>query len=250
MKYIARLPFHVEVTLPSGTRPAGRNSTHSLSSVTFRTKLPTMSKANTDTNPILPLATDLPSGALSLLFPEETIRLSITTDIKLDGLYGPAWLLATDQRLLAFSPDGGGPPEIVDLALTEVESLEIQDLYGSGALKVRTQTTGQTVALFSKTLNAKFAPLPEALEKLIRQARPIDDDKKILRGRLDHAYLKRRCERCGQVIPHRMGVCPSCLESNKLLNRFLTYSLPYWPLAVTSLAILLAGTFIGLTPPL
>ena len=209
-----------------------------------------MSEANTDTDPILPLATDLPAEALALLPPEETIRLSITTDIKLDGLYGPAWLLATDQRLLAFSPDGGGPPDIVNLALAEIESLEIQDLYGSGALKARTQTTGQTIALFSKTLNAKFAPLPEALEKLIRQAQPIDDDKKILRGRLDRAYLKRRCEHCGQVIPRRMGVCPSCLESSKLLNRFLAYSLPYWPLAVTSLAILLIGTFIGLTPPL
>lgn len=129
-----------------------------------------MSEANTDTDPILPLATDLPAEALALLPPEETIRLSITTDIKLDGLYGPAWLLATDQRLLAFSPDGGGPPDIVNLALAEIESLEIQDLYGSGALKARTQTTGQTIALFSKTLNAKFAPLPEALEKLVRQA--------------------------------------------------------------------------------
>ena len=47
-----------------------------------------------------------------------------------------------------------------------------------------------------------------------------------------------------------MGVCPGCLESRKLLSRFLSYSLPYWPLAVTSLSILLIGTFIGLTPPL
>ena len=47
-----------------------------------------------------------------------------------------------------------------------------------------------------------------------------------------------------------MGVCPSCLESSKLLNRFLAYSVPYWPLAAASLTILLLGTFIGLTPPL
>ena len=209
-----------------------------------------MSSESTATDPILPQATDLPPEALALVPPEEKIRLSITTDIKLDGLYGSAWLVATDKRLLAFSPDGSGPPDIVDLPLTEVRSLEIQDLYGSGALKARTQTTGQTVALFSKTLNAQFAPLPEELEKLVRQARPIADDEKILRGRIDRSYLKRRCERCGQVIPRRMGVCPSCLESSKLLNRFLAYSVPYWPLAAASLTILLLGTFIGLTPPL
>ena len=191
-----------------------------------------------------------PPEALALLPPDEELRLSVATDIQLDGLYGPAWLLATDQRLLAYSPDGGGPPDIVDLPLSEVENLEIQDLYGSGALKVRTRDSGQTVALFSKTLTARFAPLPDQLEELVRRARPVTDDEQITRGRLDRAYLKRRCERCGQVIPRRMGVCPSCLESRKLLHRFLGYSLPYWPLATASLLILLTGTFIGLTPPL
>ena len=206
--------------------------------------------AAADTPPTLPsITTELPPEALALLAPEEEVHLSISTDIKLDGLYGPAWLLATEKRLLAFSPNGGGPPEIVDLPLAEIESLEIQDLYGSGALKVRTQSTGRTVALFSKTLNAQFASLPDQLEELVRQARP-DDERTITRGRLDRAYIKRRCERCGQVIPRRMGVCPGCLESRKLLSRFLSYSLPYWPLAVTSLSILLIGTFIGLTPPL
>ena len=205
---------------------------------------------NTDTSPNLLQATDLPTEARALLSAEEQIRLSITTDIKLDGLYGPAWLFATDKRLLAFSPDGDGPPDIIDMPLADIESLEIQDLYGSGALKVRTQSAGQTVALFSKTLTAQFAPLPDELEKLVRQAQPIDDDRKILHGRLDRSYLKRRCERCGQVIPRRMGICPSCLESSKLLNRFLSYSLPYWPLAAASMALLLLGTFISLTPPL
>ena len=47
-----------------------------------------------------------------------------------------------------------------------------------------------------------------------------------------------------------MCVYPSCLESRKLLHRFLGYSLPYWPLAVASLLILFTGTFIGLMPPL
>jgi len=113
----------------------------------------TQGAAAADTPQTLPSATtELPPEALARLAPEEEIHLSISTDIKLDGLYGPAWLLATKKRLLAFSPNGGGPPEIVDLPLAEIESLEIQDLYGSGALKVRTQSTGRTVALFSKTL--------------------------------------------------------------------------------------------------
>ena len=194
---------------------------------------------------------ETPAEALSLLAPDEHIEFALSTDIKLDGLYCSAWLLATEKRLIAFSPDGGGPPDIVDLRLSEITSIEIQDLYGSGALKARTATSGATVALFSKTLNAKFADAPAQLEKLVHLARPEAADERIAHGHLERGFHRqRRCERCNQVIPSRMGVCPACLQSSKLLGRFLGYSVPYWPLALSSLLILLAGTFIGLTPPL
>ena len=192
-----------------------------------------------------------PSAALDLLASDEQVQFSRATDIKLDGLYGSAWLLATDRRLLAYSPDGGGPPDIVDLPLSEITSVEIEDLHGSGALKARTAERGATVALFSKTLGAQFADVPKQIEALVHQARPESADERIAHGRLDRgAHRQRRCERCSQVIPHRLGVCPVCLESRKLLGRFLSYSVPYWPLALSSLLILLSGTFIGLTPPL
>jgi len=194
---------------------------------------------------------EAPTAALHLLAPNEQIVLALSTDIKLDGLYGTAWLLATEKRLIAYSPDGAGPPDLVDLPLDEITAIEIQDLYGSGALKARTATHGATIALFSKTLSSKFVDVPKRLEELVHQARPDAADERIAHGRLERGFHRqRRCERCNQVIPRRMGVCPACLESRKLLGRFLSYSTPYWPLAVSSLLILLAGTFIGLTPPL
>ena len=169
-----------------------------------------------------------PTAVLNLLAPEEQVQLSLCTDIKLDGLYGSAWLLATDRRLLAYSPDGGGPPNIVDLPLSEITAVEIEDLHGSGALKARTAERGATVALFSKTLGAQFADLPKQIEKLVHKAHSEPTDDPIARGRLERGFHRqRRCERCNQVIPHRMGVCPACLESRKLLGRFLSYSIPY-----------------------
>ena len=56
-----------------------------------------------------------PPEALALLPPDEELRLSVTTDIQLDGLYGPAWLFATDRRLIAYSPDSGEPAGIINL---------------------------------------------------------------------------------------------------------------------------------------
>ena len=73
---------------------------------------------------------EAPPEALALLAPDEQLEFALSTDIKLDGLYGAAWLLATEKRLIAFSPDGDGPPVIIDLPLSEITAIEIQDLYG------------------------------------------------------------------------------------------------------------------------
>ena len=35
---------------------------------------------------------------------DEEFRLAVATDIKLDGQYGEAWLMATADHLVAFSP--------------------------------------------------------------------------------------------------------------------------------------------------
>jgi ATP-binding cassette subfamily B protein len=129
--------------------------------------------------------------------------------------------------------------------------VEIRDLLGSGVLKVRTASEGTTVALFSKTLAPKFARLPDRLEALVKQARPVAEGERIVRSSLSRSNADgKRCEQCGQVIPHFMGVCPICLDKRRLFARLLSYSFPYWGLAVASLVILLAATFIGLTPPL
>lgn len=197
------------------------------------------------------LPEEIRSDLQELMAPGTPLQLSVSSDIKLDGEYGPAWLVATEERLIAFSPDGGGAPDIVDFPLAEIDRLEIREHFGSGMLKVRSAEKGTTVALFSKSLIPKFAELPERIEALVRRARPDEDEKKLVEGRVGGARGKgRRCERCDRVIPHWHGVCPACLEKGRLLFRLLNYARPHWRMGVLSLVLMLAGTAIGLTPPL
>ena len=66
---------------------------------------------NEGTNDDLLLKEDLPTEIRTwverTIGSGEQVKLTVSTDIKLDGMYGADWLIATDQRLLAFSPDGG-----------------------------------------------------------------------------------------------------------------------------------------------
>ena len=61
---------------------------------------------------------------------------------------------------------------------------------------------------------------------------------------------RKRCDRCGQVIPRHYGVCPACLEKGKLLFRLLSYAKPHWKLITFSLLLMVVATTIGLGQPL
>jgi ATP-binding cassette, subfamily B, bacterial len=205
-------------------------------------------------DPAKPVEDTLPENIRSslskVLGPSETIHFSVASDIRLDGSFGESWLVGTDQSLITCIPDGVGPPEIVTIALSEIVGLEVKDLVGSGELKVRTETTGTTLARFTKGLNAQFTEVVKTLEKLVHEARPGLEEDTLVRGKLGRTSAGKRCDSCGKVIPHWNGVCPNCLDTRKLLTRLLSYARPHWKLGTFSLVLLLTGTFIGLMPPL
>lgn len=186
-----------------------------------------------------------------LVATNDEIHLSVSTDIKLDGQYGSAWLLATDRHLIAYSPDGAGPADIIDIPLVKIDGVELRDLVGSGLLRVRTAERGATMAHFSKTLIPKFSEVPQQVETLIRQARPVDEEEELVDSDVGRGQgHSKRCERCGRVFPRRSDVCPACLDTRKLLFRLLSYALPYWKFGVLSLVLMLLATAIGLSPPI
>ena len=179
------------------------------------------------------------------------ILLSVSSDILPDGKYGPGWLIATAADLFTIYPNGVNPKRVDKIPIAEIQEVEVRAQFGSGVLKVRTHEDGATVAHFSRSMLDKFSKLPEEIESLISEARTIGEDENITKRNLDGTqHKKRRCDTCGQVIPHHMGVCPACMDTRKLIFRLLSYTLPYWKLATTSLVLLLTATFIGLTPPL
>ena len=203
----------------------------------------------------LPFRTTVPAQVrrelAEVVGPDEELRLAVTTDIKLDGQYGEAWLMATDDLLVAFSPDSGGPPDVVCLPLAEISGVEVREDWGTAALKVRTEEQGATMAVFSKSLVPALSELPNQVERLVKQARSTESDGQLLHGRLAGARTgRKRCDRCGQVIPRHYGVCPACLEKGKLLFRLLSYAKPHWKLITLSLLLMVTATTIGLSQPL
>lgn len=183
-----------------------------------------------------------------LVSPNDTIHLSTSADIRLDGTFGTAYLLATDKHLFAISPNGNAAPHTQRIPLADITALEVKDLFGNGLLKARTAHSGTTLARFTKGQNQKFNRVTRRLEVLVKKARQTQDA--IAQGHLGRTVSGKRCDACGTVIPHWVGVCPSCLDTRKLFFRLIAYARPFWKLGSFSLALLLISTFISLTPPL
>ncbi|MFH1007490.1 MAG: ABC transporter ATP-binding protein [Candidatus Latescibacterota bacterium] len=182
----------------------------------------------------------------------EQIRVSISTDITLDGEYGTGWLLATDERLISVSPNGAGAPRMIHLPMEDVDSVQMQDLFGSNTLKVRTADRGIEVARFSKSLVPKFARVPAEIETLIRKKKPLEMGAEDQTAYQDMRPNRKRirCPKCGRAIPEWTDICPRCIKKGRLLFRLLGYAAPYWKLFTVGLSIMLVATIIALMPPL
>ena len=203
------------------------------------------------------LLEDLPASVQhrlqALLRTDESVELAVASDIRADGRFGPTWLVSTSLRILSLDADvaDDGDTAPAQLLLADVLAVELRDFHGSGALHVRTADRGLTLARFSRSLMPRFNRVPRRLEQLVREVQPgRSDEDRIARGVADVGGARRRCDRCGRVIPRRFGLCPACLETRKLLVRLLSYAKPYWGLGVLSLSLMVINTTISLSPVL
>ena len=186
-----------------------------------------------------------------LLDGEEQIRIAISTDLQFDGTYGKDWVLATEKRLLAFNQNGAPAPEIQNIALETIDSIEIRELHGNNFMKVRTLEGAFEIARYSKRFAPKFAEATPEIESLIDKVKPEETDKsKRHRKYVDPGKKKIRCETCGRPIPRWSDVCPNCVEKGKLLFRLIKYVIPFLKVFVPALLIMGVIRLVGVYPPI
>ena len=186
-----------------------------------------------------------------LLEEAEEIKIAISTDLQFDGTYGKDWVLATEKRLLAFNQNGVPTPEIQDIALEAIDSIEIRELFGNNFMKVRTSDGAFEIARYSKRLAPKFAEATPEIESLIDKVKPEETDKsKRHRKYVDPGKKKIRCETCGRPIPRWSDVCPNCVEKGKLLFRLIKYVIPFLKVFVPALLIMGVIRLVGVYPPI
>ncbi|MCK5733531.1 MAG: hypothetical protein KAI38_05055, partial [Candidatus Latescibacteria bacterium] len=168
---------------------------------------------------------------------DANVRISVTTDMTMDGRYGEQWLVATDERLFVLSHDG--IPESVTFPLKEIKSVKAEVLVSGGRLEVHTDGRVSEVLYYSGSLMDKFSETAKAIEQLAKGEEPA----------VSTEEDRLRCAQCGRLLPEKDGICPACVKKTAVLKRIAGYIRPYWVRAALLAVLSLVVTLMQLVPP-
>jgi ATP-binding cassette subfamily B protein len=181
--------------------------------------------------------------------PGEAVKVVQYTDLHGPGHFGDAWIIATDQSLLAVRWDAAGLRLQANVPLAEVERLELREFVGNGRLDVVAQGQTQALARFTRSLARDFEKAGREMAQLATEARAALGRPAVeLVGDVGERGAAR-CAVCGRVLG-REGVCPECLDRTQMAWRMIGFVRPYWSWAVLGLSLAGVATLIGLLPPL
>jgi len=206
-----------------------------------------MSEGLSDLYPNMEIPVEINKKLKEILAPQEEVRISVSSDMNMDGAFEDCWLLATDKRLFVFSSNHSKKPELLhEVSISDITEVTLKNFTGNGFLEVETNNESIELLRFSKTAlyTNNISNLPQAIDHLREQNGQIIENKHKSDYKQSH-----RCEKCGNIIPFRRDTCPNCLKKRALLLRLFSYLKPYWSLVVVSfiLSLLMIGLDLATT---
>ena len=172
----------------------------------------------------------------------ERALLCTETDLNYEGDYAERWLVATERRIGLFSIDNSGAIEERGFDVSDIKSASVDGRVGSGFLIVELKDgTREELARFSYQSGRKIGRVASKVKQLAENGEFIitpEDERD-----------EHRCPECGNVKGPGMPVCPRCLSKGTALKRILLLMVPYWPMALAAVVIMLVGVCMGLFVP-
>lgn len=180
----------------------------------------------------------------------ERVIFALRGDVAADGSYGDRVLVATDRQLLVVDlpPSGDGATEpsgngVLAVPLASVNEVKAEPQVGSGLLVATVDGNRVELLQYTNTLAADFTRAAKAVTDFVKDHKPVSLEK------LQATSDRKRCEKCGRVLPTWSDVCPKCIDRRKVIRRIVGYSLPYWPYLTLAMFLSIATTVTNLAPP-
>src|SRR5437016_5645886 len=104
------------------------------------------------------------------LKPGEELKVAVEGDLELPGRFGTAWLVATNERLITFVPNGAAPHVAAELPLSEARAIRKRDLLNSGMLEVETEDRTIPFLRFTQARAEAVTSAVNSIQELLPRA--------------------------------------------------------------------------------
>lgn len=168
----------------------------------------------------------------------ETVQMQVQADLDDDRRFGEQWVVVTDRQVLVIPADGADGT--ISIPVDQIAEVKVEPLIGGGRLGLERKVGEPTFVRYSASLSSKFAEVAAGIRQLSK------GEELTLPSHIE----KTRCERCGRLLPEKDGLCPACVRKGATLLRILSYLKPYQARVALMVALVVAGTLVGLAPPL
>ena len=168
---------------------------------------------------------------------DEPVLMQVHSDMTDDHRFGEQWVVVTDQRVLLVPAYGDNGT--VDIPIAEVADAKVEALVGGGCLEIKRKDGAPAYVAYSGSRAPQFAEVAAGIKQL-SQGETLT---------LPEEIEKTRCETCGRLLPEKDGICAACIKRGATLRRIFSYLSPYRGRTITMIMITLAGTLLGLLPP-
>ena len=162
--------------------------------------------------------------------------LEIDTDVSLDGLPTPEWLVVTPDELRVVA-DGRA---LRTIARADVEQVRTTAGVGGGTLQVKVGGDWADLVRYSNAMATRFHKVARALE------RP-DASAPLLAA--DEVLDPPRCPSCRLRLTTKDQACPRCMQKGRILKRVGELLAPYTRGAILLCVLTFIGVIAELVPP-
>ncbi len=173
-----------------------------------------------------------------LLPAEEEELIRVSTDLNQEGKFGTQWVVVTDRRLLIVPTEG--LDDIIDIPIEELTLVQTEALVGGGCLTIERKDKATATLPYSSSLAEKFSEVTRGIEQLRK------GETFLINTQLE----RRRCEKCGRLLPEKNGICPACIRRLATLQRIASYLKPYKGHAILLAVVSLIGMGTAVIPPM
>ncbi|HZP80744.1 MAG TPA: ABC transporter transmembrane domain-containing protein [Chthonomonadaceae bacterium] len=167
--------------------------------------------------------------------------IAFATDINAEGVFGPEWLVADNEQVYVFSPNGGKHAHLRHaVPIQRIKEVKAEMGVGNGLLEARTDTETIRLVRFSQAAVAEANTVARQLNALAKGETPKPESLE---------EKRKHCPRCKRRLPDDSEVCPACVNKRAVMLRLFQFLAPYKWQAIGSVAIILSMTTLELAPP-